>query len=175
MNNLDNDYQAPQTASPVGTALKYGIIGGFVLIVLSLIAYLLDMSESSIIRVLQFAILVVIVVVAIKAHRDNDLNGTMSYGRGLGVGTLTALFASLVVAVYMFIFLNFIDTGFIDEQIENSRREMIERDMSDEEIEQAMNMTKMFLSPVWLTVITVITNTFFGFITALIASAFIKK
>ena len=177
MDNLDSDYahEVQVDKSPFGTALKWGAIAALVLIIISLGLYLIGQDRNSAAQILQYLIIIGASAYAIKVHRDQDLNGYISYGRGLGVGTLTALFAAIGMAIYLFIFLQFIAPDFIEESLDEARRNMIERDMSDEEIEQGMKFTKMFMTPGLMSVMVVFMFTLVGFITSLIASAFIKN
>jgi len=92
---LDNmDELNAKNASPFPTALRYGMIGGLLFIITGIIQYLIGITSSTsdiIGWIAMLAIPIVFSVLAILDHRDNDLNGFISYGRGLGVGTIASL------------------------------------------------------------------------------------
>lgn len=173
---LDNlNTMEPKSVSPLKTALRIGFIIGLIFIVISLLTYVLDLQENAGIRYLDILVIIGGVIWAIKSHRDNDLNGFISYGRGLGVGTLSLFFASLLLAIYMFIYFYGIDPGAIDVMKQTARDKMIERGMSDSEIEEAMKYTTMFISPAIIAAGIVLWTTLIGFVVSLIGSAVMQR
>lgn len=164
-----------QKVSPLKTALRMGLIIGLIFIVLSLITFLLDMEDNKTIRYLDIVIIIGGVVWAIKSHRDNDLGGFISYGRGLGIGTLSILFASIILAVYMIIYFNTINPGAIEMMEQLAEERMIEQGMEAEDMEEAMKYTRMFMTPPILAAGVVLWTTVIGFVVSLIASAVFQR
>ena len=99
----------------------------------------------------------------------------MSYGEGFGTGMLIMIFGGLVTAVYTYVFYTFIDTEFMTKMLEISRTEMLKKDMSDEQIEQALEISKKFMTPIMMAVIGYFASLFFGLIISLILAAVTKK
>ena len=58
--------------SPLSTSLKYGIILGLINCASSLIFYIMGMELSKIPQYMGMAIGILMIVLGIKAHRDND-------------------------------------------------------------------------------------------------------
>lgn len=175
---LDNiDELNVKNASPFPTALRYGIIGGLLVIVIGLVQYLLGVTStaSQVLGWLSMLIVIVLPVLAIRGHRDNDLGGYISYGRGLGTGVLTALIIGLITAIWTVVLYNVIDPGIADVIMQAQTEGMEEAGMSDEDIENAMAMTSKFMTAPAMAAIGLIMYGVIGFITSLIAGAVFKR
>lgn len=167
-----------ENPSQIKFTLNYGAILGIILIIVSIIFYIagFDAATSRWSQWLYYAIMIGVIIFSIKTYRDNYLGGAISFGHALGTGVLVALFGSIIYAVYSYIFLSFIDATVIDKIMTAAEEDMINRGMSDEEIEQAMSFTRTFMAnPALIAVVTVVSFTFFGFIFSLIISLFMKK
>ena len=176
MENPIIDQELKPNVSPMPTALRYGLIAGVVSIIVSLLLYLLDMyREQTLTTVISIAVLVTFVYLAQKSHRDNDLGGYMKFGRAVGVGMLTVLFMAIVGAVYNFIFFEFIDSSILEETLRETENNMMDRGMSDEDINQAMKITQIFVNPFFFAVTALFFSGIFGLIVSLITGAITKR
>jgi len=124
---------------------------------------------------LNYAVLIVGIFFGLKSCRDRILGGFISYKKALGTGTLMAFFGAILVGVFAYIYLAFIDHSLIDFTLEEAQKKLMKQGMPDEQIETAMRYTKMFTTPLIMGVLTILGNTFMGFIFSLIISIFIKK
>ncbi len=120
-------------------------------------------------------LMVVILVLGIKAVREESPGQYMSYGKGVGSGVLISLFSGLMSGVYNFIHLKFVNTQFADYQIELLRQKWEAAGMGSKQIEQAENFTRMTMGPVPQAIATPIIVVVFGLIISLIAAAFLKR
>ncbi len=166
-----------KNASPFPTALRYGVIGGLLVIVIGLIQYLLGITStiSQAVGWLSMLITIVFPVLAIRGHRDNDLGGYISYGRGLGTGVLTALIIGLVTAIWTILLYNVIDPSIMDQIMQVQAEAMEEQGMSDEDIENVATMTGKFMTAPVMAAIGFGTSLLFGFVASLIAGAVMKR
>ncbi len=155
-------------------ALKYGLISGLVGIIFFLVLDFLGQGTN---RGLTWIGIVFSAVIMFLAHKEfiKDGDGYMSYKQGLGIGTLMSVVGSSINAVFMFVYIKFINTSFVDVIREQQIMEMEKRGMKDAEIEQAMKIAEMFIGPVAMAIFSIIFGILFGFILALIISAFTKK
>lgn len=170
------DQPAPVKVSPLPIAVRYGAIGGFIMIIISLILYFLGETNNQALSYLSlFVVVSTTIFLGLKDHRDNNLGGYMKYGAGVGTGTLISVFIGLIAAIYTFIFLQFIDPEIMQEALNEAREKMIEQGQSDEVIEQAMDITKIFTSPGVMAGMVVFMYPFFGVILSLIISAIVQK
>ena len=156
--------------------IKFSIIYALANIGVALVMYILEiMDKSWLITILSLGVNAAIMFFAMKSRKNDTLNGYMTYGQGLGTGMLIAIFGGLVTAVYTFVFYSYIDPEFIDKMLEISRTEMLKKDMSDEQIDQALEMSKKFKSPIMMTVFAYIGSLFFGLIISLVLAAVTKN
>src|SRR5690606_3741299 len=120
---------------------------------------------------LSFLLLAVCIFLAVKDHRDRELGGYITYGRGLGAGVLTALFAGLLLSIFIYLFYGVIDPGAMDELKRIQEEQMYKNGMSDEQIEMSLK----FVSPGFMAGMALPMVTFMGFIFSLIIAAFLKR
>jgi hypothetical protein len=164
-----------QDSSPVKNAMNYGSIIGIALVIISLLFYMMNETTSEIQNYLGYLALAVGVYIGVKHYRDNELGGLMSYGKALSSGTLISFFASIIMAFYLYVFILFIDPSLVDVILEKAENDMIDAGHSDKEIEMRMKYTIMFVTPFWMSVMSVLVYTIIGFIFSLIIATFLKK
>jgi hypothetical protein len=125
--------------------------------------------------VLSLGLSITILVLAIKHHRDNELGGYMTFGRGFQTGILTTFFYAVIATIWTIIFLNFIATDMI-ELIQAGMYEQWEsQGLTDEQIEQAEGIALMFTSKGFFIGAAFGGALIMGAIISLIASAVMKK
>jgi hypothetical protein len=156
-------------------ALYWGVIMGVILIIYSLIMYFLDLSLEKWVNWISYIFIIAILIFATINYRDKELGGAMTYGQALGFGILTILFAQIINGVYSYIFMKFIDPGIIDKILAMQEDEMIKKGIPEDQIENAMEMVKKFMTPLIINVIAIPVSTFFGFVITLITSIFLQK
>lgn len=154
--------------------MNFGAIAGFGLIAITVILYFLNIQESFLASLFFYVVLISTIVVGTKYLKKIE-NGRMSYGRALGSGTLISLFASIIVAVYMFVFLKFIDTDAMQKMYDLMEVKMAEQGLPDEQLEMSLEMAKKFTTPLSISIMTVFSYTFWGFVFSLVTAAFLKK
>ncbi len=106
-------------------------------------------------------------VFAHKAFKEGG-DGFMSYGQGLGIGTLISLISGLLSSAFMFIYIKFVDDSMIAQIKEQQISGMEEEGMSDAQIESAMEIASVFLTPGMIAIIGVVVFVFIGFVISLI-------
>ncbi len=156
-------------------SLKYGLISGLVVVIYSLLLYLIGMDQNRGLGLISYLIMLVIIFLAVKAHRDQDLNGYITVGRSLGVGTALALISGIVMAIYLLLYFNVINPDFINESLRQTREALIDRGMEGEQLEQQLEWTRKFMSPGFMIAFSIIWQVIVGFIGALIAGIIYQK
>lgn len=158
-------------------AVNYGLIFGFALILISVIVYALGMTydQDWKVSVLSFLVSAVIIVLGIKKYKEVN-GGLLSLGQGLKTGVAIALIGSIILIVYTLIFINFIETDYLDKALEVARQKMLDNpNMSEEQIDQAIAMQKKFSGPWVISAFVIIWYLFTGFVISLIASLVMQK
>lgn len=164
-----------QTPSRTKSALNFGAVLGFALMILALLTYVFELYENQWFGSLTWIVLIIGIITGVKKYRDENMGGYITFGQALGYGVLLAFFASIIVAFINFIYLGYVDDGFITYTLENAETEMYNAGTPDDQIESALSITRKIMSPGVLSVIGIFTTTFLGFIISLIAAAFLKK
>ena len=121
-----------------------------------------------------YIFLVIVMVFAHKAFKEGG-DSFMSYGQGLGIGTLVSLITGLLSSAFMFIYVKFVDDSMIAQIKEQQISGMEEQGLSDAQIESAMEIASRFLTPGVMAIMGVVFFVFIGFIISLIVSAITKK
>jgi hypothetical protein len=164
----------------MSTTLTYGIYLAFANITLTLVGYFLgyqgeNMAQGQWFQYTAWVAMLAFVVLGIRAVREENEHRALSYGRGVGVGTLIGLYSGLIGGVYAFIHFKFISPSFVDYLVEfvRSRPEMA--NMSDAQLAGMEQGMRMMYSPVMLAMLSPLMSTLICCIVALVASAFLKR
>lgn len=185
MTTLDNPLNLPDPSevSVKPTAIRYGVIGALILIVVGLIFNLTgfisytDQSHigNRINQIIQVLVLIGVVVLTIRTHRDEDLGGFIKYGRCLGVSTFAGLIVGVISAIWTFVYFTLIDPATLTLIKENAWEQALESGTSEEALESARGMMDFFTSAPWISSMVILFTVFITFIIALIAGAIMKK
>lgn len=163
-----------EIVTPTSVGLRFGALTGLVSIIISFGINAVHL-ETSPIRYLTTAVLVVGIILA---QRDFKLRnaGFMSYGQGLGVGTVLSVVVGLLSAAFTYVYTNFVDPDMMTRAMEKVRTDMEAKGtMSDAQIDQAMAMSAKFTSGPILLVLVLIGSVVIGLLISLITSAVIKN
>ncbi len=109
---------------------KWGPIYGIVGLIYTLITTMFDFATMGLaVQALSFVILVgiafTVFFLACKEYKD-DNNGLLSFGRAFGIIALVGLIGGVIRAVGIYIYIKFVDTGYM-ERIQEAQEEMRER------------------------------------------------
>lgn len=185
MSTLDNPQETTGqggSASPI--IWRYGLLTGLVLILLGLVFYLTGLqsfdqpqsSSSWIITIVNLVVLFGGLYLAIQQHRDQNLGGYITFGKGFTVGLLTSLVVAVVSAIWTIVFFTLVEPNATEMILEASKDQMAnEQGMSDEQIEQAMTWASWMTSPSMMTVFALLGTVFQGLILSLIAGGVLAK
>ena len=166
-------------------ALNNGLVGGLIGVALTRLGTVTGVSTmdpeqewsfgSAIFMVIGFAISIYFIHRAMTQYRDEDNNGIMSYGQGLGVGVLTALVMGVITAVYLFLHYNFIDPSMLDQMREAVMESYEDAGMSEDEIDSFKWLTNLTTSPTFVSAMSILNSVFFGFLISLVVAAITKR
>lgn len=165
-------------SSARGIMTNYGLMLGVALVLLSVISYALGQTYNPniIFSVLQYIIPFVVIFLGIKAFRALN-NESLTLGEAIKTGLGVSLIGGIILAIYMFVFLQFVEPDFFTKMAETVQAKIIESNpnLSDEQIEQTVAMSQKF-SNVWVTVAsTIMMSLFGGLIYSLICGLILKR
>jgi hypothetical protein len=157
-------------------AMTYGLYLGVVLIVLSLIYYLLDVFTESWTGYISYIILLIGILFSQIKYRDDHLCGYITFGQSFSTGFLTGLFAAILTAIFSYFFMSYLGEDFIETLLEKTMTELESNpNLTDEQIDQTMNMTRKFMTPGIMTAFSFFGSAIVALILSLIAAIFTKR
>ncbi len=163
--------EKPSTAR---IALKWGLITSIIIIIYSVILFISGQFKNQALTLISYLFLLGGIIMAMREFKSMN-NEFMTFGEGLGLGTLTSAVTGLIGSIFGVIYMNYVDTTIM-QQISDMQREQFEaKGMSSEQIDQALEMAAKFSSPGMLFVFGLLGYLFIGFILSLITSAILKK
>lgn len=155
--------------------LNYGLIMGLITIVVSVLAYMLDVIGKPWVILPSLIISIVALYMLLRSYRDTYNHGYISYGKAVGAGVVISIYSAILGAIYIYILYGFIDPGLVDKQILDAEEKLIARGMPEGSIDAALEMQAKFMKPWFMAVSSIFTAAFFGLILSLLVSLFIKK
>jgi len=154
---------------PKSQSLIYGIIYGLSSALVLYLFYKLDVNITGVSSLLNFALAVVCVLIPVNLYKTTNAN-QLTIANALKIGLIVGLIGGLIYAIYVYFHYNGIDDSMlvrVSEEMENAREEMKKQNpqLTDEQVEQAIGITKMMASAPALAI--------FKFIGALIETFFV--
>ncbi len=108
-------------------------------------------------------------------YRKTLPGGFIAYGKAFTSCFMIGLFAAILGAIYMYAFAQFIHPGLMQEMADAQQAALAAKNLTDEQLEQAMAMASKFTSPVMMTIFGFLGSLFFSLILGLLAAIFLKK
>ncbi|MFT6749151.1 MAG: hypothetical protein ACJAQ1_001083 [Flavobacterium sp.] len=127
--------------------------------------------SASIINAILFIGVIVYGIKQFKTANENFL----SWGQGVKIGVGIAILAGLVVVIYNYLFMNFIEPEFMSQLMEVQNQMYLDQGLTEEQIEAANKIGKTFQTPGIMASVGIISYAIGGFIIAAIAAAIMKK
>lgn len=166
-----------KTRSNTANSLNFGMITGGAMIVFSLLLFILDMHLNRSVSWIGYLVMLAGMVYGTLEYRKKYTGGFLSYGKAFTSCFMIGLFAGILASAYFFVFVQFIHPGFIGEMLDQTRISMAESrpGMSEEQIEEAVEMSAKFMSAPWMAVWGLIAYTASSAVLSLLAAIFLKK
>jgi len=155
--------------------LGYGVLIALAIIVLSLVLYLMDLDQNKSLQYLSYLILIGGIILVQINYRNKYSNGFIEYGKAFTVGMLSSVVLSVIMGVYTFVFFKYIDPGAMEEIMVQDEQQMMDRGMTDMEIEQGLAMAEKFQSAGMYTFFALAGNFIIGVVISLITAIFVKR
>jgi hypothetical protein len=102
------------------TAVKTGLIGGLILVVYALIGNMTGFSIPSsivgsvLVGLLSIVFVILIGVYAVRQHRNNELKGSISFGRAFLVALVALVVAGLIGSAFNILYMTVIDPNYAE-------------------------------------------------------------
>jgi len=155
--------------------LGKGLMLSLILIVVDLIGGFAHLRFDTWFKWLSTIITFVGIIVFCIQFGKQQTDG-VTFGKVFGYGFKIALLVSALMAVYSLLSVFVIFPEFLDQLLAKTRTDMEAKgNMSEEQIDVAVNMTKKFMKPIPLMLFAFLATLFFSTIAALLGAAFTKK
>ncbi|HCY42949.1 MAG TPA: hypothetical protein DHV48_16660 [Prolixibacteraceae bacterium] len=156
------------------SAMMYGLYVGIFLTLYSVVIYVFGQSQNKSLAFIPIILYAVCIVPAQIYYRNNELNGTISYGQSVGFGVAVMLFSGIISALYSIIIFK-IDPSLIDQIKAAQEEAYLQQGLSEDMIEKTMEMSAKMMTPAWLSIVGLLSTVFMGTIISLVSSIFVKK
>ncbi len=158
----------------VKSAMNGGIVTGGILILSSIFSYFFALG--ALFQVLFLILIISICIYSItKKYRDKELNGVISYEKSIGFGILVSFFASIIIAFIVYLELSFASPSAINNLLNSLRMQYEKMNMPKSQIDATMQLLTKAMSPLFMTIMIILSFTFFGFISSLFTSMMVQK
>lgn len=163
--------------SVISNGIYYGLITGAAMTVYSLIMFLLDLYLNKTVSWIGYLFLIGGMIWGTIEFRKKYSNGFLTFGKAFSSCFFIGLFAGIIASVYLYVFIQFIHPGFINELLNQARENMLvsKPDMTDEQLEQALSISAKFMSPVMMVIWGLAAYSAISAIIGLILAIFLKK
>ena len=164
------------------TVLRYGIWSALSIFILFLISSLLlkdlDFNTQEIYGYAGIIVSLLFVFFGIKHFRDKENRGLLSFGKGLLIGLLITLFASITFGIYNIVYVEYIDPNFMTEYYNHSV-EQVSKTLSGAELQAKLKQMDdekdMFAKPFMNFSLMFLTVFMIGLIISLISSLILQR
>lgn len=155
-------------------AIRYGVIQGAIVFILFLSETFVGIRFASAVTVINWAVFILLVILA-HAEFKRTHAGIMTYGQGLGTGTLLAVVAAVVDSILVFIYLKYINSSFLALMAQASRTAIERRGITGAQAQQALTIVSAIRTPLFIAATSLLSAIIVGFIISLIISIFTQK
>jgi hypothetical protein len=168
--------------------LTYGLVAGAIISIIMVLSIALwqigvvNFDNSELIGYGSMVIALSMIFFGIKSYRDNYQNGSLKFVKGLQIGALITLIASLMYATTWETFYQTnpeIQTSFMDKYVEHSLNKMKAKGAAPAEIDQKAKtmagMVEMYKNPVIRFGMTLLEILPVGVVVTLICAAVLRR
>jgi uncharacterized membrane protein (DUF106 family) len=145
-----NNFVNESDVSFMPVVQKYTLIMAATSIILTLISSLMGMSNlilMSLIGLLVIVAMVVIPVLGVKEHRNNQLGGLISFGRAFLVAMLILAVSILISTIFNYVYMNFINPSYIDTMKEGMTEMMEKYNLPEAQLEESLKPLEEMKTP----------------------------
>lgn len=155
--------------------IRYGLIAAVIGIAYFLILNTLGMDMTQgFWSWVRYLITIAILILAHKYYKENG-DGFMNYGQGIGISFWMGIVSSVIGSIFTYVYVKFIDSGFIEMMKEKQLEGFQEQGMSDDQIDQAMKFSGMFMTPEMILVFGLVFGIIGTVIFGLLVTIFTQK
>jgi hypothetical protein len=157
------------------SAMIYGLYIGIFFTFYSVLLYATGQTTNKALGYISFPLYALAIVLVQFHYRNTERNGIISYGEAVGIAAAAMLFSGVISALYTLILYSFIDPGLIQQMKTLQEEALVQKGMSEDQVEAAMSITSKMMTPGWMSIMGLFGSVFIGTIISLVSSIFVKK
>ncbi|MFB9844881.1 DUF4199 domain-containing protein [Mucilaginibacter ginsenosidivorans] len=159
--------------NPTKVATKWALINLLVSIVLTYLIQFASTDPNSPLKYLGYLPFIIFLILTQKEFKDQQ-GGYLTFGEGFSAGFRYAVFTSILLALFTYVYLAFLSPEIMQKAAEQARAQMEAKGMSSEDIDKAIGYT-IKLGPIIGAFVLAIIDTIIGIAIALVGAAIFKK
>jgi hypothetical protein len=176
MNTIDTEITGNPNTPKLKPAIRYALILSGISILLTVLSGTLKWDQNAWdFRLISWALTIGAMVYIIKHFRDTLNEGYLRVGQGTGLSALTGLFQGIIMCIFMYVYLTSINSDMLVMMENEAIRGMEEQGLTESEIDQAMEISKAFMTPGFIAAMMLVGSVFLTTLLGLIISAIMKK
>ncbi len=157
-------------------AMEWGLYIGLAVIVISVAYYISDSYLAKSRGWIEYFLYAAGIVMCTLAYKKTlGTNQSFTYGRAVGLGVATSMFASIILALYTFIFLTYFGAEIIEEMLIAAEEALIQAGLGYDLVEQQMSISRMMMKPLPISLMSIFGTVFAGLIISLLTSIFLRN
>ncbi|ADY51186.1 hypothetical protein Pedsa_0609 [Pseudopedobacter saltans DSM 12145] len=159
---------------PGRVTLKWAWKMALIMILITIALFYTKVDAKSFLNYVVYIPFIFGLMMAIKEHKEKDLEGFISFRRAFTTGFRYASIISFIMGVFMYIYLRFINPQVFEQSLVEAENIMLDQGKSDDQIEMALSMARSW--GVFMAAISAsIGYTLFGGFLSLIGAAIFKN
>ena len=161
-----------QPAQAVTTPITKGIVISLILIILGLVSYFLDLGNNKPMQYVGYLIFIIGIIWSVNLYgKQIDYNSTFGnyFAHGFKISAFVTVFMLIFTVLFLYLFPDMKEKG-----MEAARKGMEAKNMTPDQISQAMGFTQKFFM-VFVIAGILVFYLFFGAIASLIGAGVTKK
>jgi hypothetical protein len=146
-----NNFVNENEVSFMPVVQKYTLIMAATSIIMTLIMSIMGMSNlilMSLLGLLVLVAMIVIPVLGVREHRNNQLGGLISFGRAFLVCMLILGLSILVSTIFNYVYMNFINPSYIDTMKEGITEMMEKYNLPEAQLEESLKPFEEMKTPI---------------------------
>jgi hypothetical protein len=159
--------------NPTKVATKWALISTVTGIIITYAFEFLAIDPNSSAKYLSYVPFIAFLFLAQKEFKE-ELGGYISFGDAFSTGFRYSLFTGLLMALFTFVYLQWLSPDMMDKVTEQALNEMEKKNTPDEQVETTAKMMKEY-GPIFGAFGIAIGYAIFGAIISLIGAAIFKK
>lgn len=168
--------------SPAKSGLQLGILFGVIMVLEFVVSYIIGIEKligssfGIVINLLNYLILPCLFIFLGCTNYKKMNGGFVSFSECLKIGVSITVVAALIYAIFN-LFFNLIFPEFASQILAVTKSEILKKNpnMTAEQIDMAISMTKKFMSQYIVFPVTIAMYAFFGLLYSLLVGAIVKK